>query len=100
MKLAQPFPAPELRAKHFTDTRIFLTKNLVFISPSGHLNRLNAKLSLLHPLDRYRTPIAIGSEIGRPYLSLPRIHAQVGSLNRLILNRFGSSAARLWSYSV
>ena len=25
IKLAQPFPAPELRAKHFTDTRIFLT---------------------------------------------------------------------------
>ena len=24
IKLAQPFPAPELRAKHFTDTRIFL----------------------------------------------------------------------------
>ena len=24
MKLAQPFPAPDLQAKHFTDTRIFL----------------------------------------------------------------------------
>ena len=23
IKLAQPFPAPELRTKHFTDTRIF-----------------------------------------------------------------------------
>ena len=33
---------------------------------SGPLNRLNAILSLLHPLDRYRTPSAIGSAIGRP----------------------------------
>ena len=32
---------------------------------SGPLNRLNAILSLLHPLDRYRTPSAIGSAIGR-----------------------------------
>ena len=37
---------------------------------SGPLNRLNAKLSLLQPLDRYRTPSAIGSAIGRP-LSRP-----------------------------
>ena len=36
---------------------------------SGPLNRLNAILSLLHPLDRYRTPSAIGSAIGRPYLA-------------------------------
>ena len=33
---------------------------------SGPLNRLNAILSLLQPLDRYRTPSAIGSAIGRP----------------------------------
>ena len=37
---------------------------------SGPLNRLNAILSLLQPLDRYRTPSAIGSAIGRP-LSRP-----------------------------
>ena len=37
---------------------------------SDPLNRLNAILSLLHPLDRYRTPSAIGSAIGRPYLTL------------------------------
>ena len=37
---------------------------------SGPLNRLNAILSLLHPLNRYRTPSAIGSAIGRP-LSRP-----------------------------
>ena len=36
---------------------------------SGPLNRLNAILSLLHPLDRYRTPSAIGSAIGRPHIS-------------------------------
>ena len=33
---------------------------------SGPLNRLNAILSLLHPVDRYRTHSAIGSAIGRP----------------------------------
>ena len=36
---------------------------------SGPLNRLNAILSLLQLLDRYRTPSAIGSAIGRPYLA-------------------------------
>ena len=49
---------------------------------SGPLNRLNAILSLLQPLDRYRTPSAIVSAIGRPYLALSRIHTQVGVLPR------------------
>ena len=58
---------------------------------SGPLNRLNSILSLLHPLDRYRTPSAIGSAIGRPpYLALSRIQTQVGVLNRLVLNRLGA----------
>ena len=39
----------------------------------GPLNQLNAFLSLLQPLDRYRTPSAIGSAIGggpiSPYLA-------------------------------
>ena len=61
---------------------------------SGPLNRLNAILSLLQPLDRYRAPPAIGSAIGRPYLTLSRFHAQVGALNRLVLNRFRGSTAR------
>ena len=43
----------------------------------GPLNRLNAILSLLHPLDRYRTPSAIGSAIGRP-LSGPILHPNPG----------------------
>ena len=41
---------------------------------SGPLDRLNAILSLLQPLDRYRAPSAIGSAIGRPLsrpISLP-----------------------------
>ena len=67
---------------------------------SGPLKRLNAILSLLHPLDRYRTLPAIGSAIGRPYLALSRIHAQVGVPNRLVLNRLGGSTARCWRYSV
>ena len=56
---------------------------------SGPLNRLNAILSLLHPLDRYRTLSAIGSAIGRPYLAPSHIQAQVGVLNCLArgLNR-------------
>ena len=57
-------------------------------------------LFLLQPLDRYRTPSAIGSAIGRPYLALSRIHAQVAVLNRLILNRLGGSTARQLRYSV
>ena len=35
-------------------------------------------------------PLAIGSVIGRPYLALSRIHAQVGLLNRLVLNCWGA----------
>ena len=61
---------------------------------SGPLNRLNAIVSLLQPLDRYRTPSAIGSAIGRPYLALSRTQAQVEVLNCLILNRLGGSTAR------
>ena len=38
--------------------------------------------------------------LARPYLALSRIHAQVGVLNRLVLNRLGGSTARLWCYSV
>ena len=44
---------------------------------SGPLNRLNAILSLLHPLGRYRTPSAIGSAIGRA-LSRPISHPNTG----------------------
>ena len=44
---------------------------------SGPLNRLNAILSLLHPLDRYRTASAIGSAIERP-LSRPISHPNTG----------------------
>ena len=40
---------------------------------TGPLNRLNAILSMLQSLDRYRTLSAIGSVIGRPYLALSRI---------------------------
>ena len=58
---------------------------------SGPLDRLNARLSLLQPLDRYRARSAIGSAIGRP---LSRIPAQVGVLNRLVLNRLGGSTVR------
>ena len=61
---------------------------------SGPPNWLNAILSLLQPLDRYRIPSAIGSAIGRPYLALSRILAQVGVLNRLVQNRLGGSTAR------
>ena len=44
---------------------------------SGPLDRLNAILSLLHPLDRYRTPSAIVSAIGGA-LSRPISHPCTG----------------------
>ena len=44
---------------------------------SGPLDRLNAILSLLQPLDRYRAPSAIQSAIGRP-LSRPISHPRTG----------------------
>ena len=44
---------------------------------SGPLDRVNAILSLLQPLDRYRAPSAIGSAIGRP-LSRPISHPRTG----------------------
>ena len=46
-------------------------------SLSGPLDRLNAILSLLQPLDRYRAPSAIGSAIGRPQ-SRPVSHPRTG----------------------
>ena len=46
-------------------------------SLSGPLDRLNAILSLLQPLDRYRAPSAIGSAIGRP-LFRPISHPRKG----------------------
>ena len=61
---------------------------------SGPLDRLNATLSLLQPLDRYRTPSAIGSAIGRPYLALARFRAQLGVLKGLVPNHLGGSTAR------
>ena len=49
---------------------------------SGPLNRLNAILPLLHPLDRYRAPSAIGSAIER---SRPISHPHAGRSSRLPL---------------
>ena len=59
-------------------------------------NRLNATLSLLYHLHRYRTSktSAIGSAIVRPYLALSRFEMRVGALNRLVLNHFRGSTAR------
>ena len=65
-------------------------------SLSGPLDRLNAKLSLLQPLDRCRTPSAIGSAIGRPLprpISHPNTHGSpqpprskpLGGLNRAVV---------------
>ena len=51
----------------------FATRLLKACILSGPLDRLNAILSLLQPLNRYRAPSAIGSAIGRP-LSRPISH--------------------------
>ena len=57
---------------------------------SGPLNRLNAILSLLQPLDRYRTPLCDRERDWEgPIFALSRIQTQVGVLNRLVLNRLG-----------
>ena len=56
---------------------------------SSPLVRLNATLSLRYSLDHNRTPSAVGIAIVRPYLTLSRIHAQVGSLDRPDLKPFG-----------
>ena len=77
--------------------RASLIRGWMLVALSGSPNRLNAVLSLLHPLDRYGTPSAIGSAIGR---ALSRIRTQVGFLNGLVLNHLGSSTARLWCCSV
>ena len=61
---------------------------------SGPLDRLNVILSLLQPLDRYRTPSAIGSAIGRPYLALYGTQKQAGALNRLVLNNLEEAQPR------
>ena len=73
-----------------------LTNRSVHWDLSGPLDRLNAILSLLQPLDRYRTPSAIVSAIGRP-LSRPISHPNtvVGVLNRLVLNRLGGGLNRV-----
>ena len=69
----------------------FHTKSAHRSALSGPLDRLNAILSLLQPLDR---PSVMESAIRRPYLALSRIHAQAGALNRLILNRLGGAQPR------
>ena len=54
-----------------------------------HRATQNAIRSLLHTLDCYRTTSgtsAIRSAIVRPYLALSRTHAQVGTLNCLVLS--------------
>ena len=48
----------------------FLGKSHFSYILGGPLSCLNAILSLLHPLDRYRNHSAIGIAIGRPYLAL------------------------------
>ena len=71
------FPSPQQRA--------FRVRKSPF-SMWCPVEKPNAILSLLHPLDCYWTPSATGNAIGRPYLALSRICTQVGVLNLLALN--------------
>ena len=79
-----------------SDVSLLLRQNKTKEGLSGPLDRLNAILSLLQPLDRYRTPSAIGSAIGRPLSrpisypgtgGSPRPHRSkpLGGLNRAIV---------------
>ena len=68
---------------------------------SGPLDRLNAILSLLQPLNRYRAPSAIGSAIGRP-LSCPISHPRTGGSPQLPRSKplRGAQPRDRWRYSV
>ena len=57
IKLAQPFPAPELRTENFTDTRIFLIKNVAFTMQIGEAKKKAAKEP--HPTGQLRDAIAL-----------------------------------------
>ena len=73
-KVVGNWPAVGGHQKLFTQQRLEFTKlYLILVCLSGPLDRLNAILSLLQALDRYRAPSAIGSAIGRP-LSRPISH--------------------------
>ena len=86
--ILQPIKEPlELIKATQTSSKYFVLNCFL----SGPLNQLNAILSLLQPLNCYRTLSAIVSAIGRPYLALSRIHTQAGILNRLVLNRMEGS---------
>ena len=101
------------RAQNKTNKRsIFSFRNFwILRGLSGPLDRLNAIQSLLQPLDRYRTPSAIGSAIGRP-LSRPISHSNaggspqpprskpLGGLNRAIVVRGPPKGGRPWRGSV
>ena len=75
------FSPPEIctKTKKFTArlSEVATLRKTQLASFGGPLNRLNAILSLLHPLDRYRTPSAIGSAIGR-LLARPISHPNTG----------------------
>ena len=73
-------------AVRVSSAKFFITAVLL----NGPLNRWNATQCLWYLLDRDRSLSAIGNVI----LALSCIHVQVGSLNRLILNRLGGSTAR------
>ena len=67
---------------------------------SGPLDRLNAILSLLQPLDRYRAPSAIGSAIGVA-LSRPISHPRAGRSSQLPCSKplrgLNRAIVALWS---
>ena len=62
-------------------------------------NQLNAILSLLHPLEHFRTLSAIGSAIGRP-LSRPISHPNTGGSPQpprsQLLGRLNCAIVALW----
>ena len=75
-KLLSSSPSQRSALSQLGDNQRFVLRLLAW-SLSGPLNWLDAILSLLHPLDRYRTASAIGSAIGR-LLSRPISHPRTG----------------------
>ena len=106
-------PTPSVRQPHFETSDDFQERMVLlffwrssengFFRSLGPLgNRLNATLSLLHPvpLNRYRTPSAIWSAIGRPYLTLFRIHTHTGRSSQTLCSKTSCKVQILRDYGV
>ena len=82
--------------------RLFFNSVFNFLDPGAGRPRelIFNSVSTFGPEGPKNSSGGMGARLGGPYLALSRIDAQVGVLNRLVLNRLGGSTARQWRYSV